>query len=142
MKPTLQHVLLMDLDKRLPALTAVRRSAARPSGGWLRAVRQALGLAQAAVAKNAGTTQQGYAQFERGEVGGTITLTNLQRAAEAMDCALVYFLVPHSTRSNSFTGLAAQLDPDFIHLQASEHSMALEDQAVGDLPAPKPPAKK
>jgi len=134
MKTTLQQVLLGELDQRLSALQGIRREATCPSGGWIRAVRQALGLAQATVAKKSAISQQAFAQLERGEAAGTITLGNLQRAAEAMECTLVYFVVPHSTRANSFTGLAAALDPNFVHLQATEHSMALEGQAVGDLP--------
>ena len=129
-----QYVLLTDLDKKLPVLTAAHKAATRPAGGWLRAVRQALGLAQATVAKNAGVTQQGYAQFERGEVAGTLSVGNLQRVAEAMDCELAYFLVPRAARAKSFGELATRLDPNFAHLQASEHSMVLEDQGVGDLP--------
>jgi predicted DNA-binding mobile mystery protein A len=141
MKTQFQTILLMDLDHRLPALIAARQNAKQPAGGWLRAVRQAFGFAQATVAKQASITQQAYAQFERGEVSGTISINNLQRAAEAMECSLVYFLVPHSTRSNTFTGLARALDPGYAHLQASEHSMALEGQAVGDLP-PKNASRK
>ena len=77
-------------------------------------------------------TKQAYAQFERGETKGTLSLGSLQRAAEAMQCDLVYYLVP---RARSLGELATRLDPNFVHLQASEHSMALEGQAVGDLPA-------
>lgn len=142
MKAALQRVLLTTLDSQLSAIAATQKSVSKPAGGWLRAVRQALGLAQAAVAKKAGITQQAYAQFERGEASGTLSLSNLQRTAEAMDCELVYFLVPRTGRAKSFSELAMQLDPDFAHLKASEHSMALEGQAVGDLPpatAPKKP---
>lgn len=122
------------MDKKLTILIAAQKGASKPAGGWLRAVRQGLGLAQAGVAKKASLTQQAYAQFERGEARGTLSIGNLQRAAEAMDCELVYYLVPRTGRAKSFGELARQLDPDFVHLQASEHSMALEDQAVGDLP--------
>ena len=138
MKHSLHQILLTDLQAKLPVLAVAKKPATRPAGGWLRAVRQALNLAQADVAKNAGVTKQAYAQFERGETAGTLSLGSLQRAAEAMDCELVYFLVP---RTGSFAELATQLDPDFAHLQASEHSMALEGQAVGDLP-PKTSPKK
>lgn len=119
-------------------MNSARVALGKPAGGWLRAVRQALGLAQASVAGKAGITQQAYAQLERGETAGTLSVGNLQRAAEAMDCDLVYFLVPRAGRAESFGKLATQLDPAFVHLQASEHSMALEGQAIGDLPAPKP----
>lgn len=139
MKHHLRQILFADLQARLPALAVAQKPAARPAGGWLRAVRQTLGLAQARVAKNAGVTKQAYAQFERGETKGTLSLGSLQRAAEAMDCELVYYLAP---RAQSYGELATRLDPDFAHLQASEHSMALEGQAVGDLPPPKTPDTK
>ena len=142
MKAALQDLLLSTLDTQLPALVAAQKSAGTPAGGWLRAVRQAMGLAQSTVAKNTGISQQAYAQFERGEAVGTLSLGNLQRAAAAMDCDLVYFLVPRDGRAKSFGELAAQHDPDFAHLQASEHSMALEGQAVGDLSPPKHRPKK
>jgi predicted DNA-binding mobile mystery protein A len=135
MKAALQRVLLSTLDSQAPTLIATQKSISQPATGWLRAARQALGLSQAAVAKKAGVTQQAYAQFERGEASGTLSLRNLQRAAEAMDCELVHYLVPRTGRAKSFSELARQLDPDFVHLQASEHSMALEGQAVGDLPS-------
>lgn len=139
MKHSLRQILFTDLQAKLPTLAAAQKPAARPTGGWLRAVRQTLGLAQADVAKNTGVTKQAYAQFERGETKGTLSIGNLQRAAEAMDCDLVYYLAP---RAKSYGELATRLDPDFAHLQASEHSMALEGQAVGDLPAAKSPGKK
>jgi predicted DNA-binding mobile mystery protein A len=139
LKPSLRHILFTDLQARLPILAAAQKPATRPAGGWLRAVRQALGLAQADVAKKTGVTKQAYAQFEQGETKATLSLGNLQRAAEAMECDLVYYLVP---RARSFGELATRLDPAFAHLQASEHSMALEGQAVGDLPTTKTPEKK
>ncbi len=39
--------------------------------------------------------------------------------------------------AGNYAALARKHDPNFKHLQAAEHSMALEDQAVGDL-KPKP----
>jgi predicted DNA-binding mobile mystery protein A len=138
MKSSLRQILCTDLEARLPGLVAAQAQAARPAGGWLRAVRQALGLAQADVAKNIGVTKQAHARFERGETSGTLSIGNLERAAAAMNCDLVYYLVP---RAKSFSELAMQLDPAFAHLRASEHSMALEGQAVGDLPPANAPEK-
>jgi len=55
-----------------------------------------------------------------------------------MDCELVYFVVPRAGVADTFTALAAQHDPDRAHLIATEHSMSLEGQAVGDLTPPRP----
>jgi predicted DNA-binding mobile mystery protein A len=133
MKKDLQSVLLTGLDARVPALRQAQASALRPARGWLRAVRSALGLSQEYVAKKTTMTRQAFASLEAAEQRGAISLNSLQRAAEAMDCELVYFIVPRETVASTYGELARIRDPDFEHLQASEHSMALEDQAVGDL---------
>lgn len=138
MKTEMQRVVLAGLDGRLAALRAARVNAAKPARGWLRAVREALGLAQGGVAEKLAVTRQAYADYEAAEARGTITLNSLQRAAEAMECELVYFLVPRETVAASYRELAQRHDPAFKRLRASEHSMALEDQAVGDLPPAKP----
>lgn len=106
----------------------------RPSHGWLKAVREATGCTQQAVAKRLGVTRQAYAALETGEKNRAISLGSLERAAEAMNCELVYFVVPRPTVARSYRELARLNDPDYASLRASEHSMALEDQAVGDLP--------
>jgi predicted DNA-binding mobile mystery protein A len=133
MKSNLQNVLAAGLDARIPALRPAQASASRPARGWLRAVRSVLGFSQDLVAKKIAMTRQSYADLEAAEQRGAISLNSLQRAAEAMDCELVYFIVPRATIARSYGELAQLHDPMFKHLQASEHSMALENQAVGDL---------
>ncbi|HUG09367.1 MAG TPA: helix-turn-helix domain-containing protein [Opitutaceae bacterium] len=139
MKKELQSVLLTGLDARVPVLRQAQASALRPARGWLRAVRSALGLSQEFVAKKTSMTRQAFADMEAAEQRGAISLNSLQRAAEAMDCELVYFIAPREEVARTFGELARIHDPDLKHLQASEHSMALEDQAVGDLRARRKP---
>jgi hypothetical protein len=50
-----------------------------------------------------------------------------------MECEVVYFVVPRAGVAETFAELAARHDPARVHLAATEHSMALEGQAVGDL---------
>lgn len=130
------------LDARLPQLLKARESALRPTRGWLRAVREAIGANQHTVAKRMGVKRQSYARLEDTEAQASISLGSLQKAAEAMDCEVVYYLVPRPSVAGNYTELARKHDPKFAHLQASEHSMALEGQAVGDLTPPKPAEKK
>ena len=136
MKTKIQQVLLSGLDTRLSALRQAQTSAMKPARGWLRAVRKAIGLSQQQVAKKVSMTRQSYEDMESAEERGAISLNSLQRAAAAMDCEFVYFVLPREAVAGSFAKLAQRNDPDFQHLEATEHSMALEDQAVGDL-APK-----
>jgi predicted DNA-binding mobile mystery protein A len=103
-----------------------------PARGWLRAVREAIGLTQRQVAAGAAVKRQSYAQFEVAEEQGTISIASLRRAAGAMDCELVYFIVPRESVAGTFAGLARVHDPMSRHLSATDHSMALEDGAAPD----------
>lgn len=107
--------------------------------GWLQAVREGLGLSQTAVSQKLKTSRQAYADLERAEARGAISLKTLERAAEAIGCELVYFVLPRDTAAQTFTELAQRQDAKRQHLVATEHSMALEGQAVGDLKAHHPP---
>lgn len=68
----------------------------RPEAGWLRAVREALGLTLADQARRLKVTPPAVRSFEQAEAGDRITLASLRRVAAAMDCELVYTLVPHA----------------------------------------------
>lgn len=133
MKSDMRQIIRQGLEERLPALRTARDFALKPTRGWLRAIRDAVGLRQEQVAQKLAVKQQSYAEIETAEERGSITMNSLQRAAEAMDCELVYFLIPREKIARTYTDLARLHDPMIRHLEASEHSMALEDQAVGDL---------
>jgi transcriptional regulator with XRE-family HTH domain len=95
-------------------------------------VREAVGLTQADVAGKAGVKRQSYAQFENAEERGSITLSSLRRAAEAMGCELVYYVAPRETVARTYAGLAQVHDPMARHLGATEQSMKLMGQAGTD----------
>lgn len=134
MKKEIAQIILRGLDQRIPGLRAAQTDAQRPARGWLRAVRTVAGLKQDQIARKLGVRRQSYADSEAAEARGAISLGSIQRAAHAMGCELVYFIVPRETVARTYGELAQVHDPMFKHLQASEHSMALENQAVGDLP--------
>jgi predicted DNA-binding mobile mystery protein A len=142
MKQALRDVVLAGLEQPLEPLKAARAVVRRPAHGWLRAVRESLGLSQANVATKLDMSRQAYADLERAEARGAISLNSLERAAAAMECELVYFVLPREAAAQNFTELAQRHDPKQRHLAATEHSMALEGQAVGDRkqrPAPASP---
>src|SRR3546814_5831719 len=84
------------LDDRLRSLRPTQRYAVPPRG-WLRAIRDALGMSGRQLGKRLGITPQSVAELERSETLGTIQLKTLRRAAEALDCTLVYALVPNAS---------------------------------------------
>ena len=113
------------LEARAPELGSARRAAAKPARGWLRAVREAIGLSQADVAGKLAVRRQSYAQFESAEEAESISVGSLRKSAEAMGCELVYFLIPAGDAPSSFKALAESHDPQAIHRLATEHSMNL-----------------
>jgi predicted DNA-binding mobile mystery protein A len=133
MKAEMNDIVRRGLEQRLGPLKEAQTMALRPARGWLRAVRDAVGLSQEDVARKLGTKRQSYAQLETAEARGAISLASLQRAAEVMDCELVYFIVPRETIARTYSELAQIHDPAFRPLPAGEHSVALEGEAVADL---------
>jgi predicted DNA-binding mobile mystery protein A len=126
----IRAIILEGLEQKAPSLTAARPFAGMPARGWLRAIREAVGLSQVQVAVRAGVKRQSYAQFESAEEKGSISVASLRRAAGAMDCELVYFIVPREAAARSYAGLAQLNDPSSMHLRATDHSTALEGRAA------------
>src|SRR5229473_7052183 len=70
------------------------RALARPPRGWVRAVREALGMSATALAARLGTTAGAVTRLEQSEAAYRVRLDTLRRAADALGCDLVYLLVP------------------------------------------------
>lgn len=115
------------LDKRLNLLKN-SDALARPPRGWVRAIRQALGMTTAQLGKRIGVTQSRAFDIEKAEVSGKITLDSLERAAKALDCRVVYALVPRQPLETLAEERA--LKKARSRLQSTSHSMALEAQSV------------
>jgi len=113
------------LDRKLGELRPIHRFTTPPKG-WIKALRQALAMSQADLARRMNVTQAAVASMERSEAAGKIQLDTLQRVAEAMDCDLVYALVPRRSLEVVLRDAARRkLSP---HLRAVAQTMSLEDQ--------------
>lgn len=115
------------LDSRLEQLKPISQYE-RPASGWVKAIREALGMSAAQLAGRLGVSRQRIHDLEKAELHGGITLTSLRAAAEALDCTLVYALVPTSSLTSMVEQKArqvAQRDLAFI-----DQTMALEGQAL------------
>ncbi len=69
-------------------------------------------------------------QLERAEAEDRITLRSLRSAAAALGCDLLYALVPKANTLEALVEERARAQAK-KHVMGVEHSMALEDQAVG-----------
>lgn len=99
-----------------------------PVRGWIRAIREALGMTAEQLGKRLGVKQPSVVAFEQSEVRGSIELATLRRVAEALDCRLVYALVPNKPLEQTVRERARLFARR--RLEPIEHSMALEDQKV------------
>jgi predicted DNA-binding mobile mystery protein A len=106
------------------------RGISRPPRGWIRAVREALGMSAAVLADRLGVTPSAVIRLEQSEAADRVRLETLRRAADALGCDLVYLLVPRRPLSAVVRERASEL----AHFQvaAVEQTMRLEDQATGD----------
>ncbi len=80
------------------------------------------------LAKRLGVKQPSVVAFEQSEAKGTIELATLRRVAEALDCTLVYALVPNKPLEQTVRERARLFARR--RCEPIEHSMALEDQKV------------
>lgn len=117
------------LDERLLPLKPEDRFRPPPKG-WIRAVRDAVGMSGVQLALRLGVRPQTVDAMEKSEASGTIKLKTLQRAAEALDCTLVYALVPRSSLQHTVESRARKMA--LRDLRRVAHTMELEAQGTGD----------
>jgi predicted DNA-binding mobile mystery protein A len=118
-----------ELDRKFSA-AQLEPIAAPPRSGWIRAIRGALGMSQAVLAERLGVTGSAVNQLERAELHGGITTGKLAEVARALDCTLVYALVPNSTLEQTITAQAETAAAELLGYAA--RTMALEDQAIDE----------
>jgi len=125
----MKRIARRQIDQRTALLQTVSSEVfARPQAGWLRAVRDALGMSTRDMAARLGVTSMAISKLEASERAGTIGLDTLSRAADAVGCDVVYALVPRVPLEQQ------------VHLQANAvaraelapvaTTMALEGQSV------------
>lgn len=115
------------LDEQL-ALLRVQALPTRPDQGWIRTLREGLGMSLRQLAARVGMTKASLSQMERREAEGAITLKSLEKLAEAIDADLYYFVVPRRPLEvmvrDRATALAGRLAKEVAE------TMALEDQGT------------
>ena len=104
----------------------------RPSDGWIRSIRKSIGMTTRQLAERIGVTQQATSKLEENELDDSVTLKTLRRAAEAMDCRLVYAIIPNQGNLEDIVKKQAYKKAKAI-VEPVNHTMLLEAQEVGDL---------
>ena len=115
-------------------LTTIKRFSV-PKLGWIKTLRTALSMSGASLARRLGLHRSIVSYLERAEHEGSITLKKLQQVAQAMDCELIYALVPKATAGHS-KPLVADILQKQAHLKASKivnrasNQMIMESQEL------------
>ena len=115
------------LDTRIKDLKPAIRFIV-PSRGWIRALRDALGMTAGQLGGRIGMRGQSVLDLEKSEKAGTIQLKTLRKAAEALDCTLVYALVPKTSLEDNVMSRARLVAR--ARLASVDHSMDLEAQGL------------
>lgn len=118
----------ISLDAKLPAMRAAAKALARPKGGWMHAIRIALGMSASDLAAKLKVAPSTIHRLEANEVKGTIQLESLTRVAEELGCDVVYALVPRQEVEAMVTKRAREVASRA--LRPTQQTMALEQQGL------------
>ena len=101
-----------------------------PKKGWIRTIRNALGMSAAVVAQRLGCSASNVTIMEKREEKKAITLETLEQTAQAMGCKLVYSLVPIEPLDKILEKQARRIAQKSIAI--INHSMKLEAQGLNE----------
>ena len=125
--PPLEHLKAqLHIDERLAPLEAL--NLARPQSGWIRTIRTALRMTQAELAAILQINQKSLHALEISEAQTKIRLESLEKVADALDCDLVYALVPRDTLHSHYRNRARKIMS--ARTRSIENTMELENQAM------------
>lgn len=127
-----RQLAIKQLDKQLKEWQTTRNQFGKPQAGWIKTIRCALCMSVEQLANRLGLTRARIVQLEKAEANDAVTLRTLRKAADAMECELVYVIVPKgkSTLETIINNRAALIADERISRVA--HSMALEKQSLDE----------
>ncbi len=127
MSARFDELRVRQLDEALAPFQDLRNRPA-PRLGWLRTIREALGMTARQLAARTGKSKTSVLSTERNEVSGTVQLNSLQNLADAMDCDVVYAIVPRTSLRERLERQACTIAAQTVGRVSA--SMELEAQGV------------
>jgi len=129
MKASRQKLIIEQLSATLKRFE-ILKTIIPPPKGWIRAVRDALGINGRQFAQRLDVNKSRITRLEHDEVAGNVTLKTMQRAAEALDCVFVYGLVPQTSLQDTLKKQAKLVAKK--RMSRVSHTMLLEDQGLSE----------
>lgn len=96
--------------------------------GWIKTIREALGMTSSQLAKRAGLSQSRISQLEKTETDGNIKLSTMQNIAQGLDMEFVYGFVPKNTLESLVREQAKKIAIE--RMKRLNHTMSLELQEL------------
>ena len=124
-----QKLKVRQLDQKLSSIGALL-SGVPKYNSWFQIIREALFMPTRYLAKKMNVSNGRVSQLQKGEIDGSITLRNLQKLAEAVDCKLIYVFVPKEPLETIIANQAKKIAA--AQINRVSHSMSLEDQATSN----------
>lgn len=121
-----KSLMLQQLNGKLLSF-AVLSHIAIPASGWIKAIRNTLGMSMQQLANKLSISRQGVLDIEKREVDGSITIKSLRELGRVLDMELVYGFVPKDGSLDAMIEKKANELATRIVLRTS-NTMKLEDQ--------------
>ena len=99
-----------------------------PPIGWIKAIRNGIGMSMEQLGKKLSITKQGVMDIEKREKEGAITIKSMQESAKAIDMQFVYGFVPKAGSLEQMIETRA-LEMATKIVERTSTTMKLEDQA-------------
>ena len=129
MKAKLKNLAREQLDETLQQFLSLK-TVIPPRKGWIRAIRDALGMTGEQLAKRLNSNKQRVSRIEQDEKLGKVTINTLRNVAEALDCEFVYGFVPRQSLEKTVRNQARSVAKK--RMSRSDQMMRLEKQELSE----------
>ena len=120
-------LLRKQLEESLNKLKDMKHSLP-PRKGWIRAIRDALGMKGRQLGKRLNVSKQRIEELEKYELSGSVTIKTMRKAAEALDCIFVYGVIPKKSLEQTIKNHAKHIVKKKMAM--SNQTMLLENQQL------------
>lgn len=117
---------IQQLNGKMLAFASLQKVVPPPTG-WIKAIRNALGMSMLQLGNRLSITKQSVQDMESREKDGSISIKALREAARALDMQLVYGFVPNDGSLEALIDRKAKELATQIVMRTN-NSMKLEDQ--------------
>jgi len=115
------------LNEKLAQLTVLQHVIIPPIG-WIKAIRNGIGMSMEQLGKKLSITKQGVMDIEKREKEGAVTIKSMQELAKALDLKFVYGFVPNAgSLEQMIENRALEIATKIV--ERTSTTMKLEDQA-------------